>query len=40
MVLTGHKTANVFMRYDFTNEEDLKAAGAKLATYLAERAAP
>lgn len=33
MKLTGHKTADVFRRYDIVSERDLSEGVAKLATY-------
>jgi len=31
MMITGHKTASVFRRYDITNAEDVRAGRGKLA---------
>jgi integrase len=38
MGFTGHKTRAIFDRYDIVGADDLKAASAKLATYVREHA--
>ena len=40
MLLCGHKTTSVFLRYDITNEADLRAGVEKLATHLTATEAP
>lgn len=38
MEISGHKTNNMFKRYDITDERDIQADGERLARYLAEKA--
>ncbi len=35
MRISGHKSRNIFDRYDITDERDIQLAGQKLARYLA-----
>jgi len=37
MQISGHRTENVYRRYDIVVEADLKAAGEKLAAYHAQQ---
>jgi hypothetical protein len=37
MQISGHRTENVYRRYDIVVDEDLKPAGEKLAAYLQGR---
>ncbi len=38
MEISGHKTNNIFKRYDITDERDIQADGERLARYLEEKA--
>jgi integrase len=37
MLISGHKTSNIFKRYDITDERDIQADGERLARYLEEK---
>jgi hypothetical protein len=37
MEISGHKTNNMFKRYDITDERDIQADGERLAHYLEEK---
>jgi integrase len=37
MRISGHRSRNIFDRYDIVDERDIQLAGQKLATYLEER---
>ena len=40
MAITGHKTREVFRRYDITSETDVRDAMGKLGRYLTHKARP
>ena len=39
MKITGHKTESVYLRYMIASERDIRAAGEKLARYIADAGA-